>query len=101
MGQSKATRAVATMAVCCALLASGCQTDREVTRPEPLPIDDALLTDALLTQDDVPAPYVLDEDGEPLGPEIVPEHECDDALKDASRRTPPASPSRARASAPP
>ena len=33
-----------------------------------------------------PPPYVLDEDAEPLGPEIVPEHECDDALKDARAR---------------
>jgi hypothetical protein len=81
VGQFKATRAIATLVVCGGLLAGGCQTDREVTRPEPLPIDEELLTDALLTQDDVPPPYVLDEDGEPLGPELVPEHDCDDALK--------------------
>ena len=41
---------------CGALLAGGCQTDREVTRPEPVPVDQELLTEALLTQDDVPPP---------------------------------------------
>ena len=81
LGQRKAARAAATIAVCVVLVA-GCQTDREVTRPDPLPVTDELLTDSLLTEDDVPAPYALDEDAEPLGPEIVPEHECDDQLAD-------------------
>jgi hypothetical protein len=82
LGQSKAARAVATMVVGGALLASGCQTNREVTRPEPEPVDQELLTEALLTADDVPPPYVLVEDAEPLGPELVTEHDCDDRLKE-------------------
>jgi hypothetical protein len=65
-----------------ALLASGCQTNREVTRPEPLPVDQELLTEALLTADDVPPPYVVAEDTEPLGPELLTEHECDDPLQE-------------------
>lgn len=80
-GQSKAACAVAAI-VMGALLGGGCQTDREVTHPDPLPVDQELLTDALLTADDVPPPYVLAEDAEPLGPELVPEHACDDRLKE-------------------
>ena len=36
LGQSKAARAVATIVVGGALLAGGCQTDREITEPEPV-----------------------------------------------------------------
>jgi hypothetical protein len=68
------------IAVSCLLVASACQTDREVTRPDPLPVTEELLTESLLTDDDVPAPYALDEGAEPLGPEILAEHECDDQL---------------------
>lgn len=77
--QSKAARAVATIVVG-VVVAGGCQTDREVTRPEPQPVTEELLTGALLTEEDMPAPYELDEAAEPLGPEIVPEHDCDDEL---------------------
>ena len=82
VGQSKAAGAVATILVCGALLASGCSTDREVTRPEPVPVDEELLTGALLTADDVPPPYALAEGAAPLGPELVSEHACDDSLKE-------------------
>jgi hypothetical protein len=82
LGQVKATQLVATMAVGVALVTGGCQTDREVTRPDPEPVTDELLTSELLTQDDVPSPYTLAEDAEPVGPELVPEHECDDRLKE-------------------
>ena len=81
LGKLKATRAVATIVVGGALVASGCKTDREITRPEPEPITEERLAAALLTEDDVPSPYTPVEDGtDPVGPEVVPEHECDDAL---------------------
>ena len=82
LGQSKAAWAVAAIVVVGALLAGGCQTDRKVTRPEAVPVDQELLTDALLTADDVPPPYGLAEGAEPLGPELVTEHACDDRLKE-------------------
>ena len=82
LGQSKAARSVATIVVGGALLAGGCQTNREVTRPDPEPVDQELLTEALITADDVPPPYVLAEGAEPPGPELVAEHACDDRLKE-------------------
>ena len=80
MGQPKATGAVAILVAFGLLVAGGCQTDREITRPDPVPITDERLTEALLTDDDVPGPFTLAEDAEPLGFEIVPEHECDDPV---------------------
>ena len=70
-------------------MAGACQTDREVTRPEPVPVTEELLTDALLTQEDVPPPYVLDEDAEPLGPEIVPSTSATTAQRRSSPRRAP------------
>jgi hypothetical protein len=81
LGQVKVTQLVATLAGI-GLLAGGCQTDREVTRPDPVPVTDELLTSELLTQDDVPPAYTLAEGADPVGPEIVPEHECDDRLQE-------------------
>jgi len=81
-GQGKVTRGLATLVLGAVLLTGSCSTNRDVTRPDPVPVDEELLTSALLTADDVPPPYVLAEGAEPLGPEILPEHECDDALAD-------------------
>lgn len=68
-----------------ALLATACSTNREVTRPEPKPVTDELLATALLTDDDLtgfePAPTST-----PAATELVPEHECDDALADLEPR---------------
>jgi hypothetical protein len=81
-GQATAARAVAISVMALAFLAGGCQTDREITEPEPVDVTSELLSDALLTADDVPSPYAVDEDAEPVGPELIPEHECDDRLND-------------------
>ncbi|MFL6205481.1 MAG: hypothetical protein ACJ739_09035 [Acidimicrobiales bacterium] len=81
LGHVKAARAVAIIVVGAAL-AGGCQTDREITEPDPVPVTADLLTDALITDDDVPSPFVVSEDADQVGPEIIPEHECDDPLKD-------------------
>ena len=80
LGQGKAARAAAIVAAASMLVASGCQTDREITRPDPEPVTADRLEGALITEDDVPSPYELAESAEPLGPEVVPEHECDDEL---------------------
>jgi hypothetical protein len=80
VGQPKATGAVATLVAVAVLVVSGCQTDREITRPDPQPITAERLAASVLTDTDVPAPFTLDEDAEPLGSEMVPEHECDDRV---------------------
>lgn len=82
LGRSKAARAVAIIVVGGMVVAGGCQTDREVTEPDPVEVTDELLTAQLLTDPDVPSPYVIDEDADTVGPELIPEHSCDDRLKD-------------------
>jgi len=81
-GQATAARAVAIIVVAAAVLGGGCQTDREITEPDPVEITTELLTGALLTEEAVPSPYVVAEDHDQVGPELVPEHACDDRLKD-------------------
>lgn len=68
-----------------ALLATACSTNREVTRPEPKPVTDDLLATALLTADDLSG---FDEapTSTPAATEVVPEHDCDDALTDLEPR---------------
>jgi hypothetical protein len=82
LGQATAARAVAIIVVGAAVLGGGCDTDRDTTEPEPVDVTSDLLTEALLTEDDVPSPYVVDDDAEQIGPELLPEHECDDRLAD-------------------
>jgi hypothetical protein len=84
VGQPKTTGAVAVLVALAVLVAGGCRTDREVTRPDPVPVTDERLTEALITDDDVPSPFTLAEDADPLGFEVVPEHECDDTIADLS-----------------
>ena len=82
LGEAKAVRAVAISAMALAVVAGGCQTDREITEPEPVEVTSDLLAGALLTEEDAPSPYVLDEGADQVGPELVPEHECDDQLNE-------------------
>jgi hypothetical protein len=63
------------------LFATGCNTDREVTEPEPVPITDKRLTAALVTAEDVPG-FTAAAEGTPISTDLIPEHECDDAIKD-------------------
>ncbi len=81
LGQHKAAGKAATMVMGVALLASGCRTDREVTRPEPEPVTEDVVTSALLTEADVPG-YVAATESTPIDTEVVPEHECDDSIGD-------------------
>jgi hypothetical protein len=82
LGQPRAARAVVISVVALACIAGGCSTDRKVTQPDPVEVTSDLLAGALLTEKDVPSPYVLSEDAEQVGPEVVPEHDCDDPLKE-------------------
>lgn len=74
-------RAIAAAGVGAALLVGACATDREVTRPEPEPVTQERVAEALLTAEDLPDGYTAVEgDATPLATEVVPEHECDDRL---------------------
>ena len=82
LGHRKTTGRVATILVGGALLAGACRTDREITRPDPVPVTEERLTEALLTTEDVPGPYEPAAEGTPIDAEIIPEHECDDVISD-------------------
>lgn len=70
------------MVAAAGLLGAACSTDREVTRPAPEPVTEELLTGALIGVDDLPGGYRAVDEATPVATEVVPEHECDDALGD-------------------
>ncbi len=82
LGMRKAGQTLVTIVAGVAVLASGCSTDREVTKPDPVPITDKRLDAALLTEDDLPDSFTAADQGTPVNAELIPEHECDDAMKD-------------------
>jgi len=83
VGEPRAARRLAGGAVGAALLVGGCSTDREVTRPEPEPVTQERVTAALLTVDDLPdGTFTAAEEGTSIATDLVPEHECDDAIAD-------------------
>lgn len=82
LGVRRAALTAVTIVVGISLLAGGCRTDREVTEPEPLPVTEKRLTAALITEDDLPDTYTEAPEGTPIDAEIIPEHECDDAILD-------------------
>jgi hypothetical protein len=69
-----------------ALFASGCQTDREVTEPDPEPVTQERLVAALLTADDLGTSFTQADEGTPISTEPLPEHECDDQIADLTPR---------------
>jgi len=80
--QQRVARKVAVTMVGVALLAGACRTDREVTRPEPVPVTTELVEAALLTADDLPASFTAAAEATTIDTEIIPEHACDDAIAD-------------------
>jgi hypothetical protein len=82
LGVRRAALSAVTIVVGMSLVAGGCRTDREVTEPEPLPVTEKRLTAALITEDDLPDPYTAAPEGTQITAEIIPEHECDDAILD-------------------
>lgn len=62
------------------LMLGACRTDREITRPDPEPVTADNVADALLTVEDLPAGFTAADEGTEINAELVPEHECDDAL---------------------
>ncbi len=75
-----AARRLAGLAVGAALLAGACRTDREVTRPDPEPVTEERAAEALLTIEDLPDTFTAVDGGTPIDTDLVPEHECDDAI---------------------
>lgn len=82
LGVRRSALTAVTILVGMSLLAGGCRTDRKVTEPEPVPVTEKRLTAALITEDDLPAPYTAAPEGTPVDAEIIPEAECDDAIQD-------------------
>lgn len=80
--QRRVTKRVAVTMVGVALLAGACRTDRKLTRPEPVPVTAELVEAALLTADDLPASFTAADEATAIDTEIIPEHECDDAIAD-------------------
>ena len=79
LGQGKVAHLSATIVAGVALVASGCQTDRETTEPEPVPVTEERLAAALLTADDLPSFAAADSET-PISTEAIAEHACDDAI---------------------
>jgi hypothetical protein len=76
-------RSIAALMLGGALVLGACRTDRELTEPKPVPVTDENLSATLLTTDDLPAGFTAKTGaGSPISTEIVPEHDCDDALAD-------------------
>jgi hypothetical protein len=82
LGMRRAALRAVTIVVGAALVAGGCQTNREVTRPEPVPVTEKRLTASLITQADVPDSFAPVAEGTPINAPLIPEHECDDAIED-------------------
>jgi hypothetical protein len=82
LGIPRAALTAITIVACMALLAAGCSTDRKVTEPEPVPVTEKRLVAALLTVEDLNESFTAAAEGTPVNAELIPEHECDDAIKD-------------------
>lgn len=79
----QSTRAIIALLLGAALVVGACSTDREITKPAPEPVTAENLAATLLTTADLPDGFTQKEGaGAPISTEIVPEHECDDAIKD-------------------
>lgn len=78
-----ASRSILAAGLGTALVIGACSTDRELTEPEPIPVTQERLEEALVEVSDLPAGYVtVDGAGTPVSDEIITEHECDDRLGD-------------------
>ncbi|MEX2293723.1 MAG: hypothetical protein WD691_08030 [Acidimicrobiales bacterium] len=72
---------MATAVVVGSLVLGACRTDRELTTPKPIPVDEENLAATLLTASDLPPGFTQKEGaGTPITTELIPEHDCDDAI---------------------
>jgi hypothetical protein len=79
-GGHNVRRSKLTLGLAALMVLGACQTDRVVTRPEPVPVTEELLAEATLQLDDLPESWEELEEGTPISTEMLPEHPCDDAL---------------------
>lgn len=82
MGRQTTARSIAALSVGMTLLVGACSTDREVTRPEPVPVTDKLINEAVLTVEDLPDGWVASKEVTPIATDVIVDHDCDDALKE-------------------
>ena len=81
--QPKTTLGFTAALIAAVLLVGACRTDRELTTPDPVPVDEENLTATLLRVEDLPAGFAQKEgEGAPIATELIPEHDCDDAIAD-------------------
>lgn len=82
VGRQMTVRSIAALGVGMALLVSACSTNREVTRPEPVPVTDKLINEAVLTVEDLPEGWVASKEITPIATDVIVDHRCDDKLKE-------------------
>lgn len=82
VGRQMTVRSIAALGVGMALLIGGCSTNREITRPDPVPVTDKLINEAVLTVEDLPDGWVASEEVTPIATDVIAEHDCDDKLKE-------------------
>jgi hypothetical protein len=76
-----ARRAV-TMTVACSLAALGACTDRELTEPDPVPVNQARLEAATVAGPDLTEGFSPRDDAGGIADPVVPDHPCDDEIED-------------------
>lgn len=80
MGQHITAQLIAALGLGAVLALGACQTDREVTSPDPVPVTDKLVASGVLTTDDLPDGWGEVEPA-PINTEVIADHPCDDKLK--------------------
>lgn len=73
-------RAIAALGLGMTMVLGACSTDREVTRPDPVPVTDKLVAGALLTADDLPDGWTEAAEASPITTDVLADHGCDDKL---------------------
>ncbi len=76
------TRVIAAMGLSVALFLGACRTDREITRPAPVPVTDKLIASGVLTAEDLPDGWVEAAKATPINADVIAGHPCDDKLKE-------------------
>jgi hypothetical protein len=82
VGRRMRVRAIAAIGVGMTVLLGACSTDREITRPEPVPVTDKLINEAVLTVEDLPDGWAESAETTPIATDVIVDHKCDDALNE-------------------
>lgn len=77
------SRSILALGVGATIALAACSTDRVITEPDPIPVTEERLLEALIDEGDLPEGYVVEDGpGTPISAEVLPEHPCDDAIAD-------------------